>query len=74
MPPIFNKAEMKKLILIPFLLIIQLQGSANNVCAIGKSRVLRETSKIEIRKVFSIVELSEEKVLTGKELTKAANT
>lgn len=66
-PVAISNPEMKKLNLIPFLLMIQLQGKANNVCALGKKRVLRETYTMERWYVFSTKEFKAEKVLIGRD-------
>jgi hypothetical protein len=51
----------------------QLQGKAKKVCAMGNKRVFNDTSTTLMLKTLYTVELSEEKVLTAKEATKAVN-
>jgi hypothetical protein len=52
--------------------MIQFHGSENRVWAMGKRRVFSEISTTLIWRVFSTVELMDENVLTGSELTRAA--
>lgn len=71
-PPIVKTAPTVKLICIPFLLMSQLHGKANNGCAIVNNSAFIVTYVELILKIRSTATLMLEKVCTGIEFTNAA--
>lgn len=72
-PPTVKTAPNMKLILIPFLLMSQLQGKAKRGWAIVNSSAFMVTSRELMLKILSTATLMLEKVCTGIEFTKAVN-
>jgi hypothetical protein len=71
-PPTVKTAPTIKLILMPFLLINQLQGKAKSGCAIVNSNAFMVTARGLMLKIFSTATLMLENVCTGIEFTSAA--
>lgn len=72
-PAMVKTAPTIKLILIPFLLMSQLQGKAKRGCAIVNSNAFMVTSRELMANIDSTATLILENVCTGMELTRAAS-